>query len=334
MRKLYFIEIALSSLLQGHGPQSTLNPAGTSSAHISHLSWFVYIVLSSVAVVMFLLPLLVLTRPRGNFSDKPSVASGGGHEWIFGGGVAVPLVILAVIFFVSLRVLSGFPVDREGPTAAEIRVTGHQWWWQVEYIGGPVDQHLITANEIHIPTGRSVNIDLVSDDVIHSFWVPSLHGKVDLVPGRVNRVRIDADNPGVYSGQCGEYCGMQHAHMKIVVVAQAPQEYQQWLARQRDDAAAPATPQEIAGEQVFLSRPCGFCHTIRGTMAGGRVGPDLTHFGSRLGLASNTLPNTNGNLEAWVMHAQSIKPGAKMPSLTQFNGEQLQDVAAYLRALR
>ncbi len=334
MREHLFLEVALSCLIAGLGPQSTLQPAGSSAAHISHLSWFVYIVLTAVAAVMFLLLLMVLTRPRGNLSEKPPVESEGGHEWIFVGGVAVPLVILAVIFFVSLRVLSGFPVNREAPTAAEIRVTGHQWWWQVEYIGGPADQHVVTANEIHIPIGRSVNIELVSDDVIHSFWVPSLHGKVDLVPGRTNRVRIEADNPGVYIGQCGEYCGMQHAHMKIVVVAQPLQEYQQWLVAQRNDAAEPTTPQEIAGQQVFLSRPCGFCHTIRGTMAGGRVGPDLTHFGSRMGLASNTLPNTIGNLEAWVMHAQSIKPGAKMPNLTQFNGEQLQDVAAYLRGLR
>jgi cytochrome c oxidase subunit 2 len=216
----------------------------------------------------------------------------------------------------------------------DILVTGHQWWWEVQYLDGGPDQQFTTANEIHIPVERSINIELRSADVMHSFWVPSLHGKVDLIPGLPNYIRLEASSPGQYDGQCAEYCGAQHAHMRLQVVAQAPDEYSAWLDRQRQPAAEPQSQEAIAGKQLFEAGPCSLCHQIRGTLAGGRVAPDLTHMGGRKKLAANSFPNNDAYLEAWVTHAQSLKPAALMPDLTQFTGEQLRDLVAYLRQLQ
>jgi cytochrome c oxidase subunit 2 len=191
-----------------------------------------------------------------------------------------------------------------------------------------------TANEIHIPAGRAIDIDLASSDVIHSFWVPELHGKVDLIPGMTNRIRVEADHPGTYRGQCAEFCGAQHAHMILLVIAETPEKFEQWLAEQRQPAATPATEQHVLGQQLFESRPCLLCNTIRGTLANGRVGPDLTHLGSRRMIAANMLENNTANLAAWVTHARSLKPGTVMPDVTQFDGEELQSIVGYLQHLR
>ena len=193
---------------------------------------------------------------------------------------------------------------------------------------------MTTANEIHIPVGRPVNIDLASSDVIHSFWVPALHGKVDLIPSMTNRIRIEADQPGVYRGRCAEYCGAEHAHMLLLVVADPPDRFERWLADQRKPGAEPQTDQQTEGQQLFLNGPCANCHTVAGTLAQGKVGPDLTHFGSRKALAANSFENNPANLEAWITHAQSLKPAAAMPDITEFNGHDLQAVTAYLRNLR
>lgn len=315
-------------------PRSPLAPAGPASGRIAHLGWFILILFLIVTVVMWALILLVASRPRGSFEEHVRYDAGGGHSWVLIGGFAIPAVILFVIFVMGLDSMSAFPLHDGKETSAEIRVTGHQWWWEVEYLAGGVHEHFITANEIHIPSGRTVDIDLVSADVIHSFWVPALHGKVDLVPGQINRIRVEAGQPGAYTGTCAEYCGRQHVHMELLVVAQTAADYERWLQDQRAEAVAPLDSQEQHGEQVFLSKPCGFCHTIRGTIAGGRVGPDLTHFGSRREIAANMLPNNDANLMAWVTHAQSLKDGAMMPNITQFNGSDLQAIVAYLRHLK
>lgn len=315
-------------------PRSPLAPAGPASDRIAHLGWFILVLFLIITVVMWALILLVASRPRGSFEEHVRYDASGGHSWVLIGGFAIPAVILFVIFVMGLDSMSKFPLHDGKETTAEIRITGHQWWWEVEYLAGGVNEHFITANEIHIPSGRTVDIDLVSADVIHSFWVPELHGKVDLVPGQVNRIRVEAGQPGVYAGTCAEYCGRQHVHMELLVVAQTAADYERWLQGQRAEAAAPVDAQEQYGEQVFLSKPCGFCHTIRGTLAGGRVGPDLTHFGSRRELAANMLPNNDANLMAWVTHAQSLKDGSMMPNITQFTGDDLQSMVAYLRHLK
>lgn len=331
-----FLTCASLLWLTGCGtPESMLAPGGPASQDLARLNWFVLILFSTVAVAMFVLILLILTRPRGSFHEHAPVDVGGGQGWIVTGGFAIPAIILAVVFITGLTAMSRFPMhDGMSMTSAQIKLTGHQWWWQVQYVSGPLDQQVTTANEIHIPLGQAIDIDLASVDVIHSFWVPSLHGKVDLIPGQVNRIRIEADHVGNFQGQCAEYCGAQHANMKLLVVAQPPDQYRQWLASQRAAASEPSGDQERRGEQLFLSRPCGLCHTVRGTLANGRVGPDLTHLASRRKIAANMLENNNANLAAWATHAQSLKPASAMPNLTQFTGEELRDLVAYLRQLK
>jgi cytochrome c oxidase subunit 2 len=327
-----------SAVLTGYGQaQSTLDPAGPAARSLSGVSWFVYILFIAVAIVMWALIWLMATRRRGTFDDHAPVDVGGGQSWVLIGGFIIPAIILAVIFILGLTTMRRFPIHDQNMShenVPEIRLTGHQWWWEARYVGGSPDMSFATANEIHIPVGRPVNIELSSADVIHSFWVPNLSGKVDLIPGRVNRMRIEADRPGVYNGKCAEYCGAQHANMMIIVVAQPDDQYEAWRARQLEPASTPASAQEIRGAALFLERPCAFCHTIRGTPARGGVAPDLTHMALRRGLAANALANDKANLAAWVTHAQSLKPGSAMPNVTQFSGEELQAIVAYLQQLR
>jgi cytochrome c oxidase subunit 2 len=326
----------IAGLLTGCGaPQSTLDPGGPAAKDIATLSWIVFIVFLAVTAAMWVLIGLAAGRRRGNFAEHAPVDTGGGQGWVLIGGFAIPFVILAVIFVLGLRVMAGFPMHDGGhDEPPDIRIIGRQWWWELQYIGGPVDQHFTTANELHIPVGRPVDIELRSADVIHSFWVPRLQGKMDLVPGQPNHMRLRADTPGVYQGQCAEYCGAQHAHMRILVVAEPPNDYDAWRSRALHPANEPVTDEQKLGQQVFMSSACALCHTIAGTPAQGLVGPNLTHIASRRGLAANTLENNEANLAAWVTHAQSLKPEAAMPNLTQFTGTQLRALAAYLRHLR
>jgi cytochrome c oxidase subunit 2 len=246
-----------------------------------------------------------------------------------------------VIFVLGLQLLAAFPIHgmSGGMTMnmamkPSILIVGHQWWWEIHYLDDDVSKEFMTANEIHIPTGQDVNIELETRDVMHSFWVPALHGKVDLVPGQSNFIRINANAPGEYQGQCAEYCGAQHAHMRLFVVAESPAGYERWKETQLADGAAPSTPDETAGQNVFLGGACALCHTVRGTAAGGTVAPDLTHVGSRRYIAGNSFPNNDAYLEAWATHAQSLKPEAQMPDLAMFTGVELRQLVAYLRHLQ
>jgi len=341
------IVACVSMLLTGCSPvQSTFESHGPAAERIARLSWLMTIVFVVVTLVMWVLIAWGFAKRRGTLAEHAPIASGGGQAWIAIGGLAVPVLVLTVIFVLGLRLLAAFPIHgTNGPMGLamqanmpgmkpDILVTGHQWWWEVQYLEGGPDQQFTTANEIHIPANRPVNIELRSDDVMHSFWVPSLHGKVDLIPGLPNYIRIEASSPGHYEGQCAEYCGAQHAHMRLLVVAQAPDEYNAWLQQQRQPAFEPQSPEAIAGKQIFEAGPCSLCHQIRGTRAGGRVAPDLTHISGRERLAANSFPNNDAYLEAWITHAQSLKPAALMPDLTQFTGEQLRELVAYLRQLR
>jgi cytochrome c oxidase subunit II len=314
--------------------QSTLDPAGPAAKSLSDLSWFVFILFTAVAVVMCSLIAWVATRRRGTFDEHEPVDAGGGQLWILIGGFAIPFVILAAVFILGLRAVTRFPLHDGNIMDPEIRLIGRQWWWEARYVGGPPNNQFATANEIHIPTGRPVNIELSSADVIHSFWVPNLSGKVDMIPGQVNHMRLQADRPGVYKGKCAEYCGAQHAKMMIVVVAHPEKEFENWRAHQLEPASTPSTAQEARGQELFFSSPCSLCHTIRGTPARGAVAPDLTHLASRRGIAANALENNKANISAWVTHAQSLKPSSMMPNVTQFSGEELQALVAYLQQLR
>jgi cytochrome c oxidase subunit II len=338
-RRFLGVPIAAASITLlsscGH-PFSTLAPGGPAANKLAGLGWFVYILTCAVALIMWILIAWISLRKRGTFAEHAPIGIDGGQGWILIGGFLIPFLILAALFVLGLDVMAAFPLEggmsRDHP--ADIRVVSHQWWWEIHYVNGPLSQQVVSADEIHIPVGRPVDIDLLSDDVIHSFFVPTLHGKVDLIPGQVNRIRIQAARAGVYQGRCAEYCGAQHAHMEFMVVAQDAGAYAAWKAREVQDAQAPADPQQQRGEQLVETRACSLCHTIRGTMAQGRVGPDLTHVGSRLTLAAGTLTNNTGNMEAWITHAQSLKPEVIMPDLTEFSGPELLAISAYLEHLQ
>jgi cytochrome c oxidase subunit II len=325
-----------AALLQVTASQSMLNPAGLQAHRISTLGWITYITFMAVALVMWVIVIWLAVRRRGTIEEHAPFDARGGEQWIIAGGLLTPVLILTVLFVLTMDTMSHFPI-REGagdPPAPDIEVIAHQWWWEIHYIDGPVDEHFTTANEIHIPVGRPMTIELQSADVMHSFWVPRLNGKMDFIPGEINTTRIEASQPGVFRGECSVFCGEQHAHMAMLVIAQSPSDYNAWVNDQRADAPTPATPQTQLGREVFLSGPCAFCHTVRGTEAMGVVAPDLTHIASRLSLASDTLNNTKANLAGWVTHAQSLKPGCEMPNLTQFTGVQLRDMVDYLETLR
>jgi cytochrome c oxidase subunit 2 len=209
---------------------------------------------------------------------------------------------------------------------------GHQWWWQVVYRDAQADRMVITANELHVPVGKPVKLVLTSRDVIHSFWVPSLHGKTDLIPGKTNEITIQADAPGQYRGQCAEFCGYQHAKMGLVVVAEDEGSFRAWLEAQRRSAGEPASAEARRGREVFLRTSCVMCHTVRGTIAGATTGPDLTHLASRLTIAAGALPRSRGNLQGWVANPQSVKPGVLMPA-TSLPSEDLQALVTWLEEL-
>jgi cytochrome c oxidase subunit 2 len=254
-----------------------------------------------------------------------------GPSLIVGAGIAFPVVALTALLVYVLSEASS--MARAGAAAAvRIEVTGELWWWRVRYLdasGSPVFE---TANDIRIPAGEWVEFVLKSDNVIHSFWIPELGGKLDMIPGHVNRLRVRALEAGRYTGQCAEYCGAQHANMKFDVQAMAPDAFQSWLSAQAQPAA-PAGTTLRQGERVF-QQVCAQCHTVRGTSAAGTLGPDLTHVGSRLSLAAGVLPNNVGALGGWIAGSQHIKPGNPMPSFDQLPGEDLRAVAHYLESLK
>jgi cytochrome c oxidase subunit II len=241
----------------------------------------------------------------------------------------VLLLILLAASVATDRALAQLP----GQDALHVQVTGHQWWWAVHYDDPRPDRAFDTANEIHIPVGRTVVVSLESADVIHSFWVPNLHGKKDLIPGYTTTLTLRADKAGVYRGPCAEFCGLQHALMALEVVASPPAEYEAWAELQRRPAAEPSDPGAARGKRIFLSGSCMLCHAIDGTPAGARTAPNLTHVASRRTLAAGTLENTPQNLAAWILDPQKVKPGAQMPA-HPLEGEDLGALVAYLETLK
>ncbi len=333
---------AIGLMVGCNTPQSTLEGHGPAALRIASLSWWMTGVFLAVTIVMWVLIAWGFAKRRGSLEEHAPIDAEDGQIWIAIGGLAVPIVVLTVFFVLGLSLLTDFPIHgMAGAMGAEmramrpeIRITGHQWWWQIDYLNTDPALEFTTANELHLPIGRPVDIQVVTADVMHSLWIPELHGKVDLVPGLENYIRIDASQAGSFDGQCAEFCGGPHARMRILAVVQPTEEYNAWLAAQRQPATEPETPEEIAGQRVFMSGPCALCHQIRGTAAGGRVAPDLTHIGSRQYIAADSYPNNDAYLSAWVTHAQSLKPEVQMPDLAQFTGSQLQNLVAYLRGLQ
>jgi cytochrome c oxidase subunit 2 len=307
---------------------NVLDPAGPQADNIAWLTW-VFIALCLVVYVATLGALAWAALRRRQPSDD-SPAATRRLATIVATAVAISaatLVVLTVSSEVAGRGLS----KPSGPGAVTVDVVGYQWFWDFRYHDVTPSEWVSSPNELHIPVGVPVVINAMSRDVIHSFWVPELHGKRDLIPGFTTHTWIQADEAGVYRGQCAEFCGHQHAKMAFVVVAEPLAAFQAWLQRQRR-AAQPPSADRQRGHDVFMSSTCVTCHTIRGTQAGSRVGPELTHVGSRRTIAAGTLPNTRQQLIEWIRDPQSIKPGTRMPA-SRLSDDDLRAVAAYLEGL-
>jgi cytochrome c oxidase subunit 2 len=312
------------------GSQNILNAHAPQSHDIAILWWWMLV---AAAIVFFgavgLLGIAYLRRGSKGFpllGEREDIAQG----MVLGFGVFIPFVVLVVLFFVS----DVYLVKRTGPPpprAAKltVEVIGHQWWWEVRYPGTSA----ITANEIHIPARTPVDVVVTTADVIHSFWVPALNRKIDMIPGRRNRIELYASQTGTYRGQCAQFCGLQHAQMAMDVVSQTRSAFRSWLANMAAPAPTPSA-QVRAGEQQFMSDQCASCHRIAGTSADyADIGPDLTHLASRKTLASLIIPNTPKWLAAWIRNPQAIKPGVRMPDLG-LNATQVNELVAYLDTLR
>ena len=341
-------------------PQSALEPGGPGAAEIGVL-WDVMLVAGSAVTVLVVVLLLVALfrrrraeelppeadRPADPRGERANVESGGrgrldqarprsesvGTRWVAAGGIVFPAVVLTVLLLFTLRTLGSISPRRDEPAPLVVEVVGKQWWWEVRYPDPEPSRIAVTANELRIPVGRRVRVELKASDVIHSFWVPGLQGKTDMIPGRTNLTWLHADAPGRWRGQCAEFCGLQHAKMALVVVAEPQAAFDAWLERQRAPAAPPADSAAGADADVFLASGCVLCHTVRGTPAGGDLGPDLTHVADRLTLAGGVLPNTTGHLAGWIADPQATKPGSRMPAVP-LEADELHAIVRYLRSLR
>jgi cytochrome c oxidase subunit II len=309
------------------GDQSTLDPASQASRDVADLWWAMLAISAVVVAVVTMLVVVAALRPRTEGRRRPWLGREGARLIVVG-GVAIPLVILVVLFVLTLATLPSVSAPEEGRADLVVEVTGRQFWWDVRY----PDHGVVTANEIHIPTDTPVELRLRTEDVIHSFWVPRLNRKVDMIPGRENRMLLRADRPGLYRGQCAEFCGLAHAQMAFLVVAEPPGEFESWLAGEASDAVMPSSEAAAMGLDVFLNASCVSCHGIRGTPAAATVGPDLTHLASRRWLAAGTVPNTRGNLGGWIVDPQHLKPGNRMPP-SSLSGPELQALLDYLGSL-
>lgn len=318
------------------GIPSALAPSGPAAARIASL-WWVMLALSAIvfALILVLLFMALLRNRRATRDTSPDSQDGDtGRSWLIRGGIILPVLVLTVVFGYTVYTLAAVE-NPQGQAGLRINVTARRWWWQVQYPG----QDVTTANEIHIPVGIPVQIQLESADVIHSFWVPELHGKMDVIPGQINYITIQADKPGVYRGECAEFCGLQHALMGVLVVAQSADEYNHWLAAQQQPAQAPTDPAAVQGQQVFISAGCDFCHAVGGidekklVASSPDLGPDLTHLNSRLTIVGASLDNNPNNLAGWVIDAQHIKPGSDMPTM-HLSSQDLQYLVAYLLSLK
>ncbi len=313
------------------GVQSALDPRGPQAGSIAGLWWALLAAATLVLLLVTALTAAAMARRRRDGAPRP--LSPRAATWLvaLGGGV-LPVVVLTALLVYS--VTTGRAISASPPAdALTVQVIGHQWWWEVQYLdqgGRPI---ATTANEIHVPVGEPVRLLLTSADVIHSFWVPNLLGKMDLIPGIENTTALQADVAGVYRGQCAEFCGLQHALMGLLVIAEPPTEFRTWLLAQAEPAVPPEGEGARRGEATFLGGPCVLCHAIRGTGARGGVAPDLTHLASRRTLAAATIPNTRGHLAGWILDPQGIKPGNHMPA-THLAPEQLHALLAYLEGLR
>jgi cytochrome c oxidase subunit II len=321
--------LAACAAVAGCGRQSSLDPRSDASRAIETLWWWMFaaacVVIGGALVLLFI---AWLQR------DKPGFPLLGPREGVATGmvivfGIGIPAVSLIALFAVAnFAVVDTTAAPDPGTTPVQIEVTGHQFWWEVRYPGTTA----MTANEIHIPARTRVNLVARTDDVIHSFWVPQLNRKIDMIPGETNRILLYADEPGRYRGQCAELCGPAHSQMGMYVFAQESDEFEAWLEHESEPAREPTTDEQRSGRQAFLDEACASCHTIRGTPARGGIGPDLTHVAARSTLAALAIANDEDGLRRWVTGPEHVKPGTRMPAL-DLSDPEFDDVLAYLESL-
>ncbi len=305
--------------------QSALAPKGPAAAEIARISWIMFI---GAALILLLVMVLALYAMYRDPDKRVPVAA---NKLIFVGGVAFPTITLTALLVYGVWSMGALRAEPEPELT--IDVIGNQWWWDVQYQRDLPAAGFTTANEIRIPVGEQVRLRLHSNDVIHSFWVPNLAGKMDLMPGRINTLVIQANTVGVFRGQCAEFCGAQHARMAFFVIAQPRAEFDAWMAQQRTSAAAPTSAIARRGLELFRNNRCTECHAVRGideTVIKLRMGPDLTHVASRTHLAGGTLENSRDNLKRIIADSQGVKPGSRMPSFPDLSADELEALASYL----
>jgi cytochrome c oxidase subunit II len=308
------------------GVQSALDPAGGDAGRLYGLTLVttvggILIFLGVTALILY----AVFARPERR-------AWLGTRRTVVYGGLAFPIATLSALLPYGLLVMRD--TDVPAADALRIEVIGEQYWWRVRYPAEREHPDVATANEVVLPVGRPVTFSLSAADVIHSFWIPNLGGKVDMIPGRANRLSFTAERPGIYRGVCAEFCGDQHARMAFDVVALEPAAFEAWRAAQAGPARPPGTPFLERGQALFRTGGCGNCHAVRGTDANGQYGPDLTHVGSRRTIGAGQFPNNVGTLAGWIANTQHLKPGVRMPSYGMLSGEDLRAVAGYLESLK
>ena len=311
-----------SLLLNGcTGIQSVLEPYSAHAEQVAEIGWVLFVGAALIFLLVAALTIYALAPKRESW-----IAS---RNFIIAAGIVFPVVTLSALLVYTLIAARDITAATGG-AALKIEVVGEQWWWRVRY----PDFVVVTANEIHIPVGQPVEFILTTADVIHSFWVPNLAGKLDMIPGHINRLRVQANREGVLRGQCAEYCGGPHAKMAFYVIAEPVEEFERWLANERAIARRPDNAFLAQGEKLFLENACATCHAIRGTGALGQLGPDLTHVGARVSIGAGILPNNVGTLAGWIVSSQHLKPENRMPSFNVFTGEELRALAAYLASLK
>jgi cytochrome c oxidase subunit 2 len=326
--------LAWGGVAHADAPLSYLRTHGLHANAGTTLIWGMMIISIAVVVIVTILLLAAVFRRREPPLPGQSVVERPpqGRGWI-AVGTGISTVVLFAVTVWTVLALAEVAMPPPGNAAAPVRleVIGHQWWWEVRYFGDHPSLAFTTANEIHIPVGQTVPVTLTGLDVIHSFWVPALAGKTDVIPGQTNETWLEAQTPGIYRGQCTEYCGAQHAHMAFEVIASSPEEFEAWWKAQ---LANPTTDDEraLAGQNLFLEK-CAVCHAIRGTRADGVFGPNLSHLTTRSTLAAGTVPNTPGYLSAWIADPQNLKPGSLMPRI-DLSAAELEEISRYLQSLR
>ncbi|MEZ4503508.1 MAG: cytochrome c oxidase subunit II [Dehalococcoidia bacterium] len=321
---------AACALLSACGSISSLDTVTDRGRHMTGL----YLVTLGVGAVVLLLVttvlVLALVRYRASAGGSASEVAENVRLEIAWTGATV--LVLGAVFALSVGAMRAAAGDPPGePAPMRIEVVGHQWWWEYRYEG---DAPFVAANELHVPIGVPIDLVITSNDVVHSFWVPALGGKADAVPGRTQTLRVQASSAGHFEGTCAEFCGLQHAWMRILVVAESAEDFARWADGQRAPASSPAAGAAAAGAQVFESQTCANCHAIGGSGAAGNVGPDLTHFASRETLGAGVAPNDAKHLGDWIRDPDGLKPGVLMPSFPRLTDQQISDLVAYLQGLK